>query len=118
MTVKENIFALLSPLVDGRVFPVVAPFETPRPYVTYQRIGGHVITPLAKEVPDKQNGFFQITVWADRPKDADALALQIESAFITAKAFTAKPMAGPIDRSEPDLKLYGSQQDFNVLSDR
>ncbi|MEM5384140.1 DUF3168 domain-containing protein [Paraburkholderia phymatum] len=118
MTVKESIFALLSPLVDGRVFPVVAPFETPRPYVTYQRIGGNVISPLAKEVPDKQNGFFQVTVWADRPKDADALALQIESVFITAVVFNAKPMAAPIDRSEPDLKLYGSQQDFSIWSDR
>ena len=118
MTVEASIVALLSPLVDGRVFSDVAPFETPRPYATYQQVGGHVITLVAKEVPSKQNGFFQVTVWADKRSEAAAVALQIEAALITATAFSAKPMAAPIARNEPDLKLYGSQQDFSIWSDR
>lgn len=118
MTVGASIFTLLSPLVDGRVFPVTAPFSTQRPYITYQQIGGRVIVPVAQVVPDKQNGFFQVNVWCDVIDDADALALQIEAAFITADAFMAKPMAAPIDLHEPDLGLYAKQQDFTVWSDR
>ncbi|MBP0589280.1 DUF3168 domain-containing protein [Paraburkholderia sp. LEh10] len=118
MTVEASIFALLSPLVGGRVFPDVAPFDTPRPYATYQQIGGLVIRPLAKEVPNKQNGFFQVAVWSDRRSAADALALQIEAAFITATAFDAKPMAGPVSTNDADLSRYGKQQDFSIWSDR
>lgn len=118
MTVGESVFAVLSPLVDGRVFPVTAPFSTQRPYITYQQIGGRVIVPVAQVVPDKQNGFFQVNAWCDVIDDADALALQIEAAFITAEAFLAKPMSGQIDMHEPDIGIYGKQQEFSVWSDR
>ncbi|MNS19686.1 hypothetical protein D3C72_514090 [compost metagenome] len=118
MTVEASIFSLLSPLVGGRVFPDVAPYNTLRPYITYQQVGGHVIRPLGKEVPDKQNGFFQVNTWADRRAEAAALALQIEAAFVTAAVFSAKPMSAPIGTHDEDVSLYGTQQDFSVWSDR
>lgn len=118
MTVEVDIVALLSPLFDGRVFPDTAPFSTPRPYATYQQIGGLAIVLLAKDVPSTQNGFFQVNVWCDRRGDASKLALQVEAAFITADAFTAKPMAAPIATNDADLKRYGTRQDFSIWSDR
>ncbi|AGW94600.1 hypothetical protein N234_31630 [Ralstonia pickettii DTP0602] len=118
MTVEASIFALLSPFVGGRVFPDTAPFDTPRPYVTYQQVGGEVITPLGGGIPDKQNGYFQVNVFAGSRASAAALALQIEGAFRTSTAFVAKPMAAPIADSEPDLVLYSTQQDFSVWSTR
>lgn len=118
MTVEAKIFALLAPLVEERVFPDVAPFGTARPYVTYQQIGGEVISTLGREVPNKQHGFFQVQVWCDTRLNAAALALQIEDAFRTATAFQAAPVSAPIAHHEPDLGLYGTQQDFSVWSDR
>lgn len=118
MTVEASIFALLSPLFGGRLFPDVAPYGTERPYGTYQQIGGRVINPLGKDVPNKKNGFIQVNVWADRRTEASALSLQIEAAFITAEAFQAKPMSAAISTHDPDEGLYGSQQDFSVWSDR
>lgn len=115
MTAEANIFALLSPLVGGRVFPRVAPFFTPRPYVTYQRIGGDVITPLSGGIPDKQISFVQVNVWSDRALEAASLALQIEDAFRSANSIVAQPMAAPIDTHDEDVNLYGTQQDFRVV---
>lgn len=118
MTVEVDIEAVLAPLVGGRVFPDTAPFKTPRPYATYQQIGGLTLNPIAKEVASSKNGFFQVNVWSDRRAEADAIALQIEEALVTAEAFAAKPMAGPISINEADLNRYGKQQDFSIWSDR
>ncbi|PVX86478.1 DUF3168 domain-containing protein [Paraburkholderia unamae] len=118
MSVEAKIFTLLSPLVDGRVFPGFAPDGTERPYITWQQFGGHVITLVAKEVPEKQNGFFQVNVWSGLSDEVDSLALQIEAAFITAADFSAKPMVAPVSQNEPDLGLYGKRMEFTVWSDR
>lgn len=118
MTVEASIYALLSPLVGGRVFPDVAPFNTQRPYVTYQQIGGEVINPLGGGVPDKQNGYFQVNVWASKRSEAAALALQIEAAFRTATVFVARPMAAPIAQRDEDVGICSTQQEFSVWSAR
>lgn len=116
MTVESSLFSLLSPLAGGRVFPDVAPLSTPRPYITYQQIGGRVLAPLSGTVPDKQHGLFQVNVWADSRAAAAALALQVESAFRQATVFQAKPDSAPIAQHEPDLSLYGTIQDFSIWS--
>jgi hypothetical protein len=118
MSIGTKIVALLSPLVGGRVFPDRAPFSTARPYITYQQVGGHVVSPLAKAVADVENGFIQVNVWCDLRTDADALANQVEAALITAEVFNAKPMAGQISTSDEELDRYGKQQDFSIWSAR
>lgn len=117
MTIEASIYTALRSLVSDRVFPDVAPVSTARPYITYQQIGGEVINPLTGD-PDKQNGFFQINVWADTRAAAAALALQVETAMRSATAFAARPMAAPIANHEPDLSLYGAIQDFSVWSSK
>lgn len=118
MTVEADIFALLQGLVGGRVFPDVAPFGTARPYLTYQQIGGEVINYTDAQLPDKQNGYFQINVWAASRVEAAALALQVDTAFRSASAFQAEPQAGPIATHDTDLELYGTIQDFSIWSAR
>src|SRR5574338_499613 len=113
MTVEADLVATLVPLCP-RVFPDVAPFDTPRPYLTYQQIGGEVLRPLAREVPDKQNGYFQINVWADTRAGAANLALQIEAALRQAVVFQSGPLSAPIAEHEPDLERYGTRQDFSI----
>lgn len=118
MTVEADIFALLSPLVGGRVFPDLAPTNTTRPYITYQQIGGKVINFTNNETPDSQHGFFQINTWAATRAQATSLAKQIEDAFRGAITVTAQPEAAPTAQHEPELGLYGTIQDFSIWSVR
>ena len=118
MSVEAKLFAVLSPLFGGRVFPDDAPLDTQKPFATYQQIGGDVVGFLDQTVPSKQNGAFQINVWADSRASAAAITLQVESAMILATQFQASPIGGPIATREQDLKLYGAIQDFDIWSDR
>lgn len=118
MTVESDIFDTLKTLVSNRVFPDVAPWNTTRPYITYQQVGGRVIKPIDRVVPDKQNGLFQVNCWADTRMGASSLALQVESALTTSTAFACKPEGAPIANHEPDLDRYGTMQDFSIWSSR
>lgn len=116
--VEALIYQTLGGIVSNRVFPDVAPFNTPRPYIIYQQIGGRVINPLGNEQPEKQNGFFQISAWSDSRATTAAIMLQIETAMRGASVFVASPQSAPIAEHEPDLNRYGASQDFSVWSDR
>lgn len=118
MSVEAKLFAVLSPLFGGRVFPDDAPLDTQKPFATYQQIGGAVVGFLDPTVPSKQNGVFQINVWADSRASAAAITLQVESAMILSPQFQASPIGGPIATREQDLKLYGTIRDFDIWSDR
>lgn len=118
MTVEAGIFAALSPLFAGRVYPDVAPAGTAAPYCTYQQIGGRVIRYTDNVTPDKKHGSFQINVWAASRVQAAALALQVEDALLASTAFVAEIESGPIARHEPDTGLYGTTQDFGLWSAR
>lgn len=117
MTVEADLRTVLLTACP-RVFPDVAPTSTTRPYVTYQQIGGQVINPLGKELPNKQNGEFQINVWSDTRAEAAATALLIEAALRQAEQFVARPLSAPSSDYDHDMLVYGSRQDFSIWSDR
>jgi hypothetical protein len=117
VTVEFDLFTLLRTFAD-HVFPDVAPHETPRPYVTYQQIGGAALSYVDDVVPAAKNGYFQINVWSNTRQATAALALQIEAAMIAATVFQARPMGAPVAEHEPDLAIYGSRQDFSIWSAR
>lgn len=115
MSVETKLFTALGSLVGNRVFPDTAPLNTQRPYIVYQRIGGSVITPLGKDIPDKQNARVQILCWTGTRLVTSALALQIEDTLRTSAEFVAaNPESAPVAIHEEDLGLYGSMQDFTV----
>lgn len=118
MTVESAIFDTLKTLVSSRVFPDVAPLSTALPYITYQQIGGEAFAYIENTLPDAKNGRFQVNVWATTRAAAAALALQVEAALIQSTAFQARAVGAPAATHEPDLKLYGSMQDFTVWSTR
>lgn len=118
MTIEADIFAALSGLAAGGVYPDLAPLDTPRPYITYQQVGGEAVAFLERALPSKKNGRYQVNVWADTRTSAAALALQVEAAFVTASSFQGSAVGAPVATYEPDTKLYGSMQDFTVWSDR
>lgn len=117
MSVEKAIREALLP-VCPRVFYDFAPVETQRPYVTFQQIGGRVLSFMDPTVPSKKHGEFQVNVWADKRTDASALARQIEAALIAAAAFQASPIGAPASDFDPDIPVYGAQQSFSVWSDR
>ena len=118
MTVESDLFDTLKGLVSNRVFPDVAPFDTARPYITYQQIGGRAVSYVDNATPDRKNGYFQINVWAETRLEAAALALQVETALCGTAVFAARPIAAPIATHEPDLNRYGTMQDFTIWSAR
>ncbi len=118
MTVEADIFNALAALVSNRVFPDIAPLDTPLPYITFQQIGGEALGYVENTVPDAKNGRFQVDVWAQTRSQCAALALQIEAALVQSAAFQARAVGAPANQYEPDTKLYGSLQDFSVWSTR
>lgn len=118
MIAESAVFALLSPLCGGRCFPDVAPLDTARPYVTYQRIGGDTLNYTDKSLPDNEHAEFQVNVFADTRLQASALATQIETAFIGAATFNAEPASRPVADYDHDFARYISRQDFSIWSAR
>jgi hypothetical protein len=113
----ETVLTPLLLTVCDEVSPDFADFETPRPYVTYQRIGGQVIVPLDSTLPGKLNAEVQINVWADTRLAASDLMLAIQSLLIQSTTVTARPLAAPVSDFDSDIPVYGSRQDFTIWYD-
>lgn len=118
MTLESSLFDLLSPLVSGRVFPDVAPFDTPRPYIVYQQIGGRAPGFMDRTVPSKQNAYMQITSWADTRLASKALALDVEAALTVATTVQASPQSAAVSEHDDELQRSGARQDFSIWADR
>lgn len=110
---ESDLFATLQAQC-AQVWPTVAPTDTPRPYVTYQQIGGDVLEYLDNPPPMARNAYMQINAWSDDPQVAKDLMRQIEAALLAATAFAASPMAAMQDDHDPDMQVYGARQDFSV----
>ena len=102
--------------VCPRTFPDVAAFSTPRPYVTYQGIGGKTLRYLDGTPADKRHTVVQINVWADSRAVALETIRAIEDAVCASSAFTARPVAEPISDFDEDTNRYGSRQDFSIYA--
>jgi hypothetical protein len=111
MTFETDLFALLK-TVSPRVFPDFAPTDTPRPYVTFQQVGGAVLNPLGNEGPGVRLPEVQVNVWSDSRAGAMTLIRAIEAAMRGATAFTARPMGDAVADYDADVPVYGCRQDF------
>lgn len=118
MSVETIIFNAVKGLVGNRAFPDFAPSGTVTPYITWQQVGGKSIVYTTKEQPDKLNGRFQFKVWSQTRSEANSLAVQIENALIALNTVQAEPLGAFSAVSEPDVKEYGTMQDFSIWSDR
>lgn len=118
MSLEAKLFSLLGPLVSNRVFPDTAPYNTTRPFITYQQIGGAVINPLANELPSKMNARIQINIWHNSRVAVRSLAIAVEDALRTATTMTARPESAPVAEYDSELALSGFRQDFSIWYDR
>jgi hypothetical protein len=117
MTLEEKLHAALFTLCP-RTFTDFAPFDTTRPYVTYQQIGGDAVAFQDGAVASKENALVQINVWSDTRKEAKALILQIEAALSQSNAFQACAQGAAFNDFDVDMRRYGSLQTFSVWADR
>lgn len=120
MTLEEQLYAVLSPLVGGRVYFDATPEDGPEgyPYIVVSVAGGKRRWFVEQERPDKQHYRMAITgVVNTKPKDRGALADLIEETMCAAGrgVFPAsEPFGGWITgRSIQHKELY-SQQQFGV----
>lgn len=117
MTLEEKLYVELT-AVCPHVFADFAPTDTPRPYVTYQQVGGEAIQFMDRTVPSKENADVQVSVWADTRKEAKAMILAIEAGLIGATSIQASPNSASVSDFDADMERYCSRQDFNVWADR
>ena len=116
MALEADLNTLLK-TVFARVYPDIAPDPLPaRPYCTYQQVGGESVTFVDRTLPGLRNARMQINVWSNTRLEAATLARQVEDALRLATVFQVQPMGALVSDYEPDLKLYGTRQDFSVFS--
>jgi hypothetical protein len=106
--------------VCPRVYPVLAPIRTQRPYVTVQNIGGTPTYYMDRTPADKRVRRLFVKSWANTKAEALALAQQIEVAMMAATTFTARVESELMDDVETDVEpwLYSELQEFVVIGAR
>jgi hypothetical protein len=113
VTIDTALFAALTGLVAGRVYPDVAPELAVRPYITYQQVGGDAVNFLSQSVPTKKNSRVQVNVWTATRMQATQLASQVEDALRMASALQTTVLGAPVATYEADIPIYGARQDFS-----
>jgi hypothetical protein len=115
---ETEIIAALGPLVEGRVWPVIAPIGTKVPFITFQQVGG---TPANSFCGNgaKLNARMQINVWSRTAIETTTIALAAEAALTS---HVASSPVGPLRgvslgafTSEYDetTSYFGARQDFS-----
>ena len=116
MSLEAGIFDALKGLVSNRVYPDVARADTPRPYITWQQVGGAAVNFLECVPPGRRNARVQVNCWDSTRIAAAALARAVEDALVSAPALRAYVVGAMAASHEPDLTppLYGTMQDFSI----
>jgi hypothetical protein len=117
MNLEAALIAVLTAQCP-RVFPVVAPYSTPTPYVTWQHVGGKTQRWVDSTPSATRNASVQIDVWADSSYLAFALIRQIEDALCAAPALQVDPQGEPMDTHDEGDTRRGAMQSFSVWGAR
>lgn len=117
MSIETNLVALLK-TVCPRVSPDVAALSTPRPFITYQHIGGTPLRYMDNTPTDLRHAVIQVAFWGDTRAQCLDLARQTEELLCGASVFVAEPVGELLGTADEDLKLYGHSQDFSIAGPR
>lgn len=96
-----------------RTFVSVAPSGTQTPFVVWQQTGGRDVSYIDNDSAKRQ-ARVQISVWALTPMQAATLRSQIEAALRPLESLTCTPSAAHHMAYEPDTKLHGVQQVWEI----
>lgn len=114
MTIETQVFQALRQLVDGRIYPDLAPAGVARPYIVYQQVGGDAVNFLDQAIPSKRNSRMQVSAWADARTEASSLIGQVELALRAVTALQAAPLGAPVATYDEETALRGARQDFSL----
>jgi len=115
MAIEDDIKAAITTLFSGRVFFMSAPFRTPRPFCTFQFIGGRPVTTFCGE-STRGNHRVQFNIWdeIDGSNGAESVALMRQLQDIVTVAPLRGVSQGALSSVYDDAtKTYGSRQDFS-----
>lgn len=112
MTVAALVNAL-SPLFTGGAWPLRADQGTPKPFLTFHRVGGQPSNTFCGNT-DKENGRFQFNVWADTQVDADALMAQVKTIVCDQATFGGTSLGEREWQEGYDTRTFGARQDFSI----
>jgi hypothetical protein len=113
MTLEEKLKQLLSPVVDGRLFPDEAPEKTPLPYATYQQVGGQSLWYSGGGVGSHRHARIQFNVWAKTRAEATELIETIEQT-LAESGLIVQSYGSFTSLNEPTVSLRGARQDFGL----
>lgn len=117
MSMEQHLDAHLRALCPN-VHPDIAPPGTPRPYITWQALGGEVARFLDNTAADKRNTLLQIDAWAHTRIQATTLIRSIEDTLAASPHFVARPQGEAMSTFEPVTGLYGSIQRYSIWATR
>jgi uncharacterized protein DUF3168 len=112
MSFEADLRALIMPITT-RCYPDVTPDAPVFPLSTYQQVGGEAYAYLEKKLPNHKHARMQITVWSADRIDANRMARLIEKALIES-AFTVEAYGAFVALYEPEIKKYGTRQDYGI----
>lgn len=97
-------------LVSGRVYPLVAPQNVAKPYVTYQVVSGLKFQCMGGQI--YQGDFrFQIDVWSTTYSNVKAISEAVKNCLI---GFKDSNNINIIDGYENETQLFRQIIDFNL----
>lgn len=111
MTIEKEIFSLLSPLVNKRVYPDTPPDVFDTPFIVYQQISGNVVQYVDGSLPDKHNARVQFWIWGTTRQEVSALARSLQET-LTGSGLVCEPYGEFTSAYDDSVKLYGARQDF------
>lgn len=116
MTIEEQLYTALEGLAEGRVFPDIAPQDTPTPYITYQAVGGEPIDMLDGTIPDKSNVRMQINVWSKSRIEASELGALVELTIRQQTSMQPTVLTGRVATLDEETQYRGTMQDFSLFA--
>jgi len=113
MAVETIIQTALATTVSGRCYPVVAPDNVAKPYITYQVIS-NIPTVTHDGATGTENRRMQIDLWCSTYAEQKALETSVKAAM--AAAACIKVPISTADLYEPDTKLFRSLMEHLIWS--
>lgn len=116
MSFEAVIGERLRGLCAGRVWPDFRPpgVSQTLPFVTWQQVGGQVISFLEGGHPGMRNARIQVNTWDGTRLGANNLMRAIEVEILGTPALQATAIGALTATYDPAVKLYGARQDFSV----
>lgn len=99
-----------------RTFPTFAPANAAPPYIVWQQVGG-IDWSSTENTRLMRHALVQIGIWAPVLTAAGALRDSIESALRQHPTLVARPSGAHRMIYEPDTRLHGVQQDWDIWTD-